>query len=454
VVPLSESIWGVTTCSLRSLRHATFIDRHRPRVILATLGATVTNCVHSLRLLDLRLFLLAGMVACGDSSQSAGTGSVRVTTATTGVDPDANGYVVTIEGTSAQPIGSSGTASVSGIAAGTRTLLLGDMASNCTVLGENPRVVAVVADGTTDVTISIDCAPLPGTVSVTTTTDGQDLDPDGYVVVVGGQNQRIGINSTATVPGVPSGSYGLALTDVRVNCTVAGDSVRQVELSGGGSASVALSVSCAGPASHDIVFASQREGDFDIWRMNANGTRLINLTADLNSELESDPAWSPDGSQIAFRAGPDIFVMNADGTGRRRVADESPDGSQLLYVNAGGASVANADGSGVSLLLLKPSGICAMREPSWSPVGDRLAMYTSICGFVDAPIISVFDRAGLSLYEFQGREPAWSLDGTKLAYIFAQNFGQGETNVVVREADRMAVRDSSISGRSMSTGRG
>lgn len=55
---------------------------------------------------------------------------------------------------------------------------------------------------------------------------------------------------------------------------------------------------------------------YEIYRVNADGTNLINLTN--HPAWDSAPAWSPDGAQIAFtssRDGGGIYVMNADGTG-------------------------------------------------------------------------------------------------------------------------------------------
>jgi Tol biopolymer transport system component len=65
-----------------------------------------------------------------------------------------------------------------------------------------------------------------------------------------------------------------------------------------------------------IAFESNRDGDFEIFVMDANGTHVQQLTD--NDDWDSGPAWSPDGKRIAFesdRYGDDeIFVMDADGT--------------------------------------------------------------------------------------------------------------------------------------------
>ena len=80
-----------------------------------------------------------------------------------------------------------------------------------------------------------------------------------------------------------------------------------------------------------IAFMPERDGDWDIWVMNADGSEQVRLTRhpgdpagwDTPIGWNWDPDWSPDGSRIAFvstRDGgfqqEDVFVMNADGTGR------------------------------------------------------------------------------------------------------------------------------------------
>ena len=74
-----------------------------------------------------------------------------------------------------------------------------------------------------------------------------------------------------------------------------------------------------------IAFTSERDGNAEIYIMNADGSDPQRLTND--PAYDAWPAWSPDGSQIAFMSdcsgNPDIYVMNIDGTERQRLTNTS-----------------------------------------------------------------------------------------------------------------------------------
>ncbi|MEW6215632.1 MAG: chitobiase/beta-hexosaminidase C-terminal domain-containing protein, partial [Nitrospirota bacterium] len=75
------------------------------------------------------------------------------------------------------------------------------------------------------------------------------------------------------------------------------------------------------PDGSKIAFSSYRDGNYEIYVMDADGTGQTNLTN--NPGIDVWPAWSPDGTKIAFASFRDgnqeIYVMNADGTGQNRL---------------------------------------------------------------------------------------------------------------------------------------
>ncbi|HEX8834047.1 MAG TPA: hypothetical protein VF719_07590 [Abditibacteriaceae bacterium] len=99
------------------------------------------------------------------------------------------------------------------------------------------------------------------------------------------------------------------------------------------------------PASDQVVFQSDRDGETNLYVMNGDGTAVTPLTS--RPMQAQEPAWSPDGSQIAFASRTEatansleIFVINANGSGLRQVTDNafqddkpawSPDGKSIAF---------------------------------------------------------------------------------------------------------------------------
>jgi hypothetical protein len=85
-----------------------------------------------------------------------------VTTSTTGSNLDPDGYTVTVDGSSSQAIGVSGSVTFTGLSVGSHTVVLSGVAGNCSVSGGTSRTVMVPAGGTVTVTFCVTCAGAVG----------------------------------------------------------------------------------------------------------------------------------------------------------------------------------------------------------------------------------------------------------------------------------------------------
>src|SRR5688572_5897211 len=82
-----------------------------------------------------------------------------------------------------------------------------------------------------------------------------------------------------------------------------------------------------------VFFASDRGGDFDLYRMNPDGGNVVQITR--GSAQDTSPALAPDGTRIAFVSNRDgergLYVMNADGSGAAKIADDAGEGARPTW---------------------------------------------------------------------------------------------------------------------------
>jgi Tol biopolymer transport system component len=147
------------------------------------------------------------------------------------------------------------------------------------------------------------------------------------------------------------------------------------------------------PDGQQIAFASDRDGDYEIWVMDASGAHPHRLTNNATNDFQ--PSFSPDGSRIAFitdRHGTlayEVYAMNADGTGQTRLTHDgaelpstgptfSPDGSQIVFSKGYDVWVMDADGSNQTQLTEDPEEDTA---PSFSPDGSKVVFMSARNGF-------------------------------------------------------------------------
>ena len=180
----------------------------------------------------------------------ASVGSLFISTTTTGVDLDADGYTLTVDGAANQGAPANGDVTFTGSATGSHAVVLSGVAGNCTVSGGNGQAATVTAGGMTDIAFSVSCTPLAsgtGSLTVTTTTTGSNPNPNGYTLTIDGTNsQAIGTNATVTLT-VPAGANPVALSGLAANCKVSGANPQTVTVTAGGTSTTTFAVTCGAP---------------------------------------------------------------------------------------------------------------------------------------------------------------------------------------------------------------
>lgn len=208
-----------------------------------------------------------------------------------------------------------------------------------------------------------------------------------------------------------------------------------VLLGAAASAAAVLDAGATGdPTSQSLIAVARTDGGLAL--IDARGRRIRTLTS-RRGWRDWAPAWSPDGTRIAFTRTTDgdrsfhVYVMRANGGGVRRITsgrfDEepawSPDGRWIAYVASDGVRVVRPNGTGRRLV----ARTWPATAPSWTPEG-RLAYSfhpeaavewppscraaSARCGWVWTSRLDGRDRRPV----VRGRDAHWSPDGRTIVY--------------------------------------
>jgi CxxC motif-containing protein (DUF1111 family) len=158
------------------------------------------------------------------------------------------------------------------------------------------------------------------------------------------------------------------------------------------------------PDGTKIAFASQRTGRWQIFTMDPDGSNVVNISNSFTNDLE--PGWSPDSNQIAFVRRPafgggiqfsDIWSMDQNGANQTQL-------TSTIHANEG--------------------------RPNWSPDGSTIAFHTNRDGNDEIYIMKSSGTAQTRLTNHAATDvnPAWSPDGAMIA--FSSTRGSGGTKAV------------------------
>jgi Tol biopolymer transport system component len=211
----------------------------------------------------------------------------------------------------------------------------------------------------------------------------------------------------------------------------------------------------------DLLPGGNLSGHSNVYTVNPDGTGRRQLTHVGAARAAGAPDWSPGGAKIAYESNQTgdyrIWVMNANGSGQRRLSDDpgfadlnpawSPDGTRILFSRC----TEQPGGSGCDLEVMNGAGGRMHRlagghwtwvRGQYSPDGRRIVVGADRGGFLSALWVMRADGTGLHRItrpSLQAFWPGWSPDGRRI--LFTDNCCQFGSNIWTVRPDGTGLRE-------------
>jgi WD40-like Beta Propeller Repeat len=190
------------------------------------------------------------LYACGDDSgggvTAPSTGSLAITTTTTGQPSSGDAYSYVLDGGTPQPIGFNASITLTDLSSGSHEIELSGLPEGCTAGGTNPVTVTVTEAETAMVSFSVTCVPPVGTIQIAAASSGPA--PATYALLLDGTAQGdISATASRTLASVPAGTHAVGLADVPANCQITEPNPQPVTVAAGATANVTFTVACTAP---------------------------------------------------------------------------------------------------------------------------------------------------------------------------------------------------------------